>query len=125
MGSDPAMVASALFVVGELAQYYRANDPVYYAAQFDFLDLVHSISEFSENADPHVRRQCYVAAAKAQNMKLSSTILSQLETQGNEAYLAEARASISNDSNVVSVRSAATEPVSQSSSDPRKFKVTG
>ena len=58
-------IASALFALGEVSLYHRKRDPVYYSTQLSFQDLLQTLPRYVSHSDMTVRRQAFVAAAKA------------------------------------------------------------
>jgi class 3 adenylate cyclase len=63
--TDSGEVASALYVVGELAGYHYRHDPVYLSTRVSFLDLVSQIETFLTDKNDSIRTQAVGAAAKA------------------------------------------------------------
>jgi adenylate cyclase len=62
---DVSELASGLFVAGELAQFHRHRDPVWFATQSAFLELIHRLKNYESHADESVRRQARRARQKA------------------------------------------------------------
>jgi class 3 adenylate cyclase len=62
---DPAMVASGLWVCGELAAYYRRHDPVRLSAEVEFSEILDRLAEFTSHSDLSVRAQAEKALQKS------------------------------------------------------------
>lgn len=62
--SDQGRVSSAAWAIGELALYYKQNDPMYLATHVDFLELVGHVRELVNHPNDMVRRQANAAVMK-------------------------------------------------------------
>jgi class 3 adenylate cyclase len=58
--------ASGCYAIGELAQYYRAEDLPFYETHLPFRDLLSEVVDLTRHADPTVRRQAERALEKAE-----------------------------------------------------------
>jgi hypothetical protein len=63
--TQPEAVAAGLYALGEIAEFHRLADPVFYRSQIELRDLVDSIPDYLEAAtDERVLRQAREAARK-------------------------------------------------------------
>lgn len=58
-------VSSGLYALGEIADYHRKRDAVYYETQLGFLRLLRTLPDYAFHSDERVRRQAVIAARKA------------------------------------------------------------
>jgi class 3 adenylate cyclase len=61
----PTYTSSALYAIGELAAFHKAQDPIYYSTQLQFISLIHRLPEFLHHENVMVRRQALLAAKKS------------------------------------------------------------
>lgn len=71
---DPLFVASALYVVGELAKFHRAQNPILFETHVGFQSLVHRLRQFVGHSSEMVRRQALIAARKTQDQTTRDAI---------------------------------------------------
>ncbi len=64
---DPLWIASSLYVIGELAKFHRARNPVHYETQSGFQTLVTQVRQFIVNSNEMIRRQALIAARKTKD----------------------------------------------------------
>ena len=76
---DDSALSSALYAIGEIAEYHRTRDHVYFMTQLEFQDLLHTLPDFAGHADDRVRRQAIGAAKKAGLAEVVTLIEEQAE----------------------------------------------
>jgi class 3 adenylate cyclase len=83
-----AHLASALYAIGEIAAYYKTNDPIYLSTKLRFLRLLDSLPNFVKHSNPMVRRQAIMAAKKFDEEKLNKNLRAIFD-QSNDKDLEE------------------------------------
>lgn len=73
-GGSVAHVASALFAVGEIALYYRKNDPLFLGTKLTFLRLFENVPNWAMHPNPMIRRQALLAAKKLQSQSIDARL---------------------------------------------------
>jgi class 3 adenylate cyclase len=61
---DLSQVASAIWAIGEISQFYMKNDQVYLASQLEFSNLQKATAKFSKHSNAMVKRQSLIAISK-------------------------------------------------------------
>ncbi|MGE3262153.1 MAG: hypothetical protein AB7K68_10265 [Bacteriovoracia bacterium] len=73
-GGSVIHVASALFALGEIAKYYRAQDPAFLRSKLSFLRLFEEIPYWVQHPNGMVRRQAVHAAKKLADANLDEKL---------------------------------------------------
>lgn len=74
VGGSVAHVASALHAAGEIALYYRTNDPLFLGTKLSFLRIFNRVPEWAEHPNPMIRRQALIAAKKLNSKSLEARL---------------------------------------------------
>lgn len=83
-------VASALYAVGELAQYHRNRDLIYYSTQLEFIRMIQDLPDFVLHEEPMIRRQSMIAARKSQDAEVIALIREKIQKSGKAELEKEA-----------------------------------
>ncbi len=89
--SSTTRVASALYALGEIAQFHRSRDIIYFSTNAGFLRIIQLLPMFVLSPDPMIRRQTFIAARKANQQKVIDEIWQKIENAQSEGLKAEAQ----------------------------------
>lgn len=67
-------VSSGLYALGEIAEFHRTRDSIYYATQLGFQRLIRSLPDFAFHQDERIRRQAVAAAKKSGSPEILTAI---------------------------------------------------
>lgn len=71
---EDVRISSGLYAVGEIAEYHRKRDEVYFETQLGFQRLIRTLPDYAFHHDERVRRQAVIAARKAAVPEVISAI---------------------------------------------------
>lgn len=71
---EDVRISSGLYAIGEIAEYHRKRDEIYFKTQLGFQRLIRTLPDYAFHSDERVRRQAVIAARKAAIPEVISAI---------------------------------------------------
>lgn len=86
---DVSSVASGLYALGEIAQYHKTKDLVYYSTQLEFMKLIMNLPNYLSFESEMIRRQAFIAARKCSEEKVIARMHAKAKTDKSKVLLKE------------------------------------